>query len=1134
MRFFRPFVLFTQTTLCLVGGFFFFVSSVHAATYYVDINRGNDSNNGTSISTPWQNIGKLRTVRNSIVAGDTILLACDSAWNGGVYIDSGFVGTSTSRITITSYAPSGVTCGSNKPTLMRYTDTTEGSWVWDAGNSRWYISGPGYYGTGSFLLGPTASTPSIRDGQPFGGAESMPNRERGHLFSITNQPKNYLYTAGGVNPVTYYNGVRYLYAAALDFYGESGSYTTVEGLKFTDCGRSVRIWGDPGLENHGFIFRNNEVDQCNNIIDFDASAWGQVTDYEVSNNQFTNIYSYGIHVGSRSGPNVLIKDNYFQDIALSDPSGGAVYVQGQEINQNVLVTGNEISYVHFGIDDQTDPGALYAENFSSGITFENNYVHHSHLCMTDNSGQSTNVFRNNICNTDLGINISDASGGGESFPTVINNTFLCSANRFIEHTTSGQESCIANYPSSSSVPIIKNNLIYRSPDLVTSVNTILRHDGNFSSLDDTTNNIWQASPPATVFAHTWIGPDSYDASNVRVADIGVISTSPATAMDARLTESSPAIDAGINLSLTTDYLGNPIYGTPDIGAFEYQPPYTINTDPLDISSGARVYADGKFRSLGVTSGPAATLAVSPVSGSFPSYGATVTRPAWMDITSITWVTTGNYHKQWTESSTTIGSASTLHSVGDLAPNAYYAVTVDSAASIHITGTNCVASTCLSDGTGTIEFLYSGGYSTHTFEILPGTSFAADPTINSINSDKANGSYKQGVVIDIDVLFSEAVTSSGNVTVTLETGATDRTCTFTITNNTFGTCNYTVQAGDTSADLTVNSISGTILNQMGDPMTNFVPATNLAANKALVIDTTAPTNQDTVFPSSVTDSGDATITIVSSGTATNTVWFAPSGTTTFVASGTMTTTGGTATTIFAPAVAGNYKLFVLDLAGNISTASTATLTVDTTLPVRSGGSPSGVLAAGTTSVSLSLTTDEAATCKYGTASDTVYASIGNTFTTTGGTTHAATLSSLSDGTSYVYYVRCQDGAGHSNINDYTVSFSVGTLVMNTSHDNDNNDKKKSSKKKASIHDSPKSVRRGETLVQSGKNFAKNRNIALYFSRPNGSYYPPLVVKTNGTGGFKVSYRVTKPPGKYTWYARDTVNNTKTKASSYRVW
>jgi len=114
-----------------------------------------------------------------------------------------------------------------------------------------------------------------------------------------------------------------------------------------------------------------------------------------------------------------------------------------------------------------------------------------------------------------------------------------------------------------------------------------------------------------------------------------------------------------------------------------------------------------------------------------------------------------------------------------------------------------------------------------------------PTITSISSDKPNGSYKAGDIIDIDVYFSEIVTSTGSVTVTLETGTIDRTCTFTVSASTMGTCNYVVQAGDTSADLNVNSVSGVIRDTSNNQMVNFTPGTNLAVNKNIIIDTTAP-------------------------------------------------------------------------------------------------------------------------------------------------------------------------------------------------------------------------------------------------------------------------------------------------------
>ena len=106
-----------------------------------------------------------------------------------------------------------------------------------------------------------------------------------------------------------------------------------------------------------------------------------------------------------------------------------------------------------------------------------------------------------------------------------------------------------------------------------------------------------------------------------------------------------------------------------------------------------------------------------------------------------------------------------------------------------------------------------------------------------------------------------------------------------------------------------------------------------------------------------------------------------------------------------------------------TSFTTAAPADTTPPVRSGGLPSGDLPAGTTGATISVVTDEDATCKYGTTAGTSYASLSNTFTTTGATVHSSSVSGLSNGTTYTYYIRCQDSQGNTNMNDYTVTFQV---------------------------------------------------------------------------------------------------------------
>jgi uncharacterized repeat protein (TIGR02059 family) len=127
-----------------------------------------------------------------------------------------------------------------------------------------------------------------------------------------------------------------------------------------------------------------------------------------------------------------------------------------------------------------------------------------------------------------------------------------------------------------------------------------------------------------------------------------------------------------------------------------------------------------------------------------------------------------------------------------------------------------------------------------------------PTVSSVSSTASNGSYKVGAAaIDIRVTFSETVTVTGTPQLTLETGVTDRAVNYSSgSGSNVLVFNYTVQTGDTSSDLdyvATNSLAlngGTIRDAAGNNATLTLPspgaANSLGANKAFVIDTTAPT------------------------------------------------------------------------------------------------------------------------------------------------------------------------------------------------------------------------------------------------------------------------------------------------------
>src|SRR6185312_4100571 len=123
-----------------------------------------------------------------------------------------------------------------------------------------------------------------------------------------------------------------------------------------------------------------------------------------------------------------------------------------------------------------------------------------------------------------------------------------------------------------------------------------------------------------------------------------------------------------------------------------------------------------------------------------------------------------------------------------------------------------------------------------------------PTVSGVTSSTANGSYKSGDAVSIQVNFSENVTVTGTPQLALNTGATvnyasgSGTPTLTFT--------YTVGAGESSADLDYNATTSLTLNggTIRDAATNDATLTlaapgaagSLGNAKSIVIDTTAPT------------------------------------------------------------------------------------------------------------------------------------------------------------------------------------------------------------------------------------------------------------------------------------------------------
>ncbi len=198
------------------------------------------------------------------------------------------------------------------------------------------------------------------------------------------------------------------------------------------------------------------------------------------------------------------------------------------------------------------------------------------------------------------------------------------------------------------------------------------------------------------------------------------------------------------------------------------------------------------------------------------------------------------------------------------------------------------------------------------------------------------------------------------------------------------------------------------------------------------DTTPPTVSFTASPNSVITNNQVTFTTTAAdvgGVVTRVEFY--NGTSLIAQSSTAPFTAN-----WTPTVAGNYSITAkaYDNSGNVgnsinpvSVSVTDPVSQDTTPPVRSGSLPNGILNASTTQVTLRLNTNEPATCKYGTTPNLSFGAQASTFTTTGNTTHQSTIA-VTAGSSYAFYVRCQDAAGNANTDDYSISFSIAALPV----------------------------------------------------------------------------------------------------------
>nr|WP_067290102.1 Ig-like domain-containing protein [Marinobacterium profundum] len=392
---------------------------------------------------------------------------------------------------------------------------------------------------------------------------------------------------------------------------------------------------------------------------------------------------------------------------------------------------------------------------------------------------------------------------------------------------------------------------------------------------------------------------------------------------------------------------------------------------------------------------------------------------------------------------------TTHSYTPGSGDSYTIITNDAADALTGTFTGVAEGGTLTAGGNATELSasYIGGTGNDFTLTAP-----ANPVVNSVSSSSPDGSLKIGDLVSITVVFDQVVTvntAGGAPQLHLETGTTDQTINYVSGSGTsILTFQYTVQAGDESADLDYLSTSALTLNgatiQNGSGhnaiLTLAAPGdvNSLGANKALVVDGVRPTATIVVTDTALSagDTSAVTITFSEAVTGLTAADFS-------VANGALSSLGSTdggitwtATLTPGSDVEDTTNLIVLnntgvmDAAGNTGSGTTDSnnYAIDSLRPTASIVVADTALSAGETSA-VTITFNEAVT-GLTTADFTVAnGALSSLGSTDGGITWTATLTPSADTEDSANLISLDNtgvmdaagnaGSGTTDSNNYTV-------------------------------------------------------------------------------------------------------------------
>lgn len=534
----KPFFL---TFLCVL----LTASSAWGAVYYVDCNADGDAGAGTSTAAnvAWKTVAKVNS--SSFSAGDKVLFNKGCTWREQLTVPSS--GSAGSPITFGAYGTGDAPVLKGSSLVTSWTNNTGNHWKADLTSEPSMVFFDSTLGTKV-------------------GNEASCNADKKWFWS-----NNVLYTYGTEDPNTTYPSqieaaIKPTTSAGIITATDKG-YFTIDGIEMAQSNGFGFIHMAWATDPAGITVKNSTVSY--------AEDGGIVFD--------------GINNGGHSAAAVTIDHNIVHHTNMRPSEAGAheaITVEGV----NGFTISNNLSYnnAEEGIDAKygATNGTIYGNH-----VYENGLLYSGRPGIYCDGCKNTIIYNNNVHGNHGPGSLSngiDLANENDSYPT---DNVKISYN-LIWNNDVGVQILSLGTSDLSNIRIYNNVISGNTP--TGGIMLYSRLLNNLSGTNHIKNNIFNNDGyqirdyTAGAYATSKFTIDyNYFNTGATTSTVGTNAVQAASPLfvstvtpDFRLQSGSPAINAGADVGLTTDYRGIYLLGRPDIGAYEYAGSGTPVNTPL--------------------------------------------------------------------------------------------------------------------------------------------------------------------------------------------------------------------------------------------------------------------------------------------------------------------------------------------------------------------------------------------------------------------------------------------------------------------------------------------------------------------------------------------------------------------------